>query len=662
MDLDGALRAIVALVKKGKSAAADAALADLMEMAEDFDTSASEIAERYQTLLHGPIDQDEIDAQVLPAAQAAAAGDAIGAAKLLKEAKNALKKQGVPAKLLDEAFAKLRKGMKAEAKLLKAKAHAQAQSAADPSDTRAEFLASEHDRSRVVDEIKALLKPEHMLFNYGGVMREVVIMPQPFGPPQPVLREVPTPQAGRFIERVAKFYREDPVTGLRFRTHVPAWAEQKLAASAAEGLPVLAGIIRHPVLTPCGDLRCGRLGYDETTQFLTWCEPVDGIDPNVWESPQAAFDWLVDEWLGQVSFASRADAARALMIPLTLLKARTCLAHRGKYAGFMVTAPSAQSGKTILAEALIAAVTGIRPLARTYAEGNEEEMVKFLNSISLEDPSVLFLDNARNGSSIRSPSLDAFITNSVFSARVLGTNTISTGSALPMVVLTGNNIEVAEDTKTRILEIRIIPDGRKIKYNVNFIEDTLSQRNLILSALWAILDMDIPEGAEVPASRFPAWSREIAAPVALASGEADLLEAFRDAKEEGASTKNVVALAEFLEALAKKQVEGRPDGLLTREIVDELLDEIHELCRLPQADYDTATALLDPDASEMQQGKVWKDRQAARKRISSGLDKRLRRWRDQAGGEFRLTMIKSKGADRHPALRFKAEPLAHHHQ
>lgn len=496
-------------------------------------------------------------------------------------------------------------------------------------------------RHATCEDVRRLLAQHRRMFAFGGVIVEVDFSPtaglfSDASKTEPAMFPHPVPitkdRAVRHIERVCGWQAWQGGKDAGWvEKPAPLWAAQLIANGSAERFPPLAGVIRHPVIDEDGKLKCGMLGYDPKSQYFIQAPLPQDVDVFKWSSPAAALDWLVKDWLGEFFWSDESDCLRAVMLCLTLLKGRTTLARHGKFPGFLVTAPMASTGKTELVECLTRAVTGEGIPFAAFPIEDDAEMNKLLMSIVMSDPSCFCFDNIKNGHSIRSAVLDQFITRDSFQGRLLGTNRMGDFPALAVVIATGNNIEAAEDSSTRFVEIRLQPKDDNPQ-NAVFLHDakvrTTDLRPKILSALRAVASVkhQVP-----PKGRFKAWFAEVAGPVMELSGNRGLL----DAWEQGGSTiRNADALEEFLAKIKATGIDPIGGG----EIVANAFVEFAALTgSVKQEIYDQIVATPDPSDFE-----AIKRRDSAKNQVARYVVSQLKPWRDQIAGGLRLRFVRWK--------------------
>lgn len=281
------------------------------------------------------------------------------------------------------------------------------------------------------------------------------------------------------------------------------------------GLPEIVAIANHPVYRD-GTLLHGH-GYHAGSRL--WLDTGD-IEVEAWDDPRAAYDWLVDDWLGDFPFDTPDDAARAVALLMSLLAVPGIKpsAEAGPPITVM-TASRAGTGKSLLASAIVEAVHG--GTARTVGlPKTEEEMAKLLVALLLEGDGYMMFDNVPRGKQVNSAELQRYATSARYDGRVLGSNKTARGYSMAHVILTGNNVEMAGDGRSRSLEVRLMLDSdtnsmtREFQHPF-FLQHTRKVRGKVLGAALAILQA---EGKAVKAGRFPLWEKMVAEPLLAVSG------------------------------------------------------------------------------------------------------------------------------------------------
>jgi hypothetical protein len=249
--------------------------------------------------------------------------------------------------------------------------------------------------------------------------------------------------------------------------------------------PAIEGITRSPTLRQDGTI--SQLpGYDPATR-LYYHTVGDERLPSVPDKPTSedtnAARALIDELLHDFPFdcpASKANAIALLLSPL-LLPAIGDVTPL-----FLVDAPTAGSGKSLLATVTAIISAGAMP-DFTTAPTKDEEWPKKITAILSGGPSLVVIDNVKY--TIQSADLAMLLTTKSWKERVFGKNTETI--VLPnraVWVATGNNIQLGGDIPRRCVWIRIDPKSAKPHERDGFLHPNLTEwvlgnRGRLLSAL-----------------------------------------------------------------------------------------------------------------------------------------------------------------------------------
>jgi len=233
--------------------------------------------------------------------------------------------------------------------------------------------------------------------------------------------------------------------------HPPDWCVHAVAARGQwSGIRHLEGAVDAPVLRPDGTI-LDRPGYDSDTGLLYM---PDGTMPNVPSNPtandvSAAMKLLLD-LVCDFPFATREHRSAWLAYLLTPLGRH---AFEGPAPLFLLDSNMRGSGKGLLCSVVALIVTG-RDMPVTSATANDDaEMRKSITSAALGGDRLILLDNVTG--SLGCASLDAALTSTVWTDRVLGKlDKVS----IPMYATwaaTGNNVMLRGDTTRRVCHIRL---------------------------------------------------------------------------------------------------------------------------------------------------------------------------------------------------------------
>jgi hypothetical protein len=216
-------------------------------------------------------------------------------------------------------------------------------------------------------------------------------------------------------------------------------------------LPRLEGFLTAPSMTPEGRV-IQEDGFDDQTGLYlhfpsteTWQAIPKKPDTQTVKTAIAAL-WRPFE---AFPFASPVDRGGFLAALLTAL-VRPFLPTAP---GFLISAPVAGSGKTLLAlcvAALAGATAGVSSAGRDEAELEK----RLLTELRFFSRCIIFDNLARP---LESESLCAFLTTPHYSGRLLNVNINITGRPVAVVIITGNNPTILGDLNRRLLRITIDP-------------------------------------------------------------------------------------------------------------------------------------------------------------------------------------------------------------
>ena len=301
--------------------------------------------------------------------------------------------------------------------------------------------------------------------------------------------------------------------------------------------------VRMPVMRADGRIELLENGFDAETLTLT--------DPNGCAYPcdRAAADGAkaIRGLLAEFPFADERSKAAAVSAMLTVY-AGGLLPYAATNPSFIYLANAEGSGKTTIAQ-----LAGI-PYGVCEAESKpatEEEWQKALLALTMSGNRLLLLDNLKGH--LNSPSLEAYLTATKFSGRILGVNKKFSGDADAVILMTGNRLTVSPDLRRRCIFIELFMQELRA-------EDRVFKRRLdapaimelqpdILSALWCMVK-GWDQAGRPPASKINSsvsrWSEIIAGIVewagfACPSGPADI--------EDGGDTdtRDIAKLAQIME-------------------------------------------------------------------------------------------------------------------
>jgi hypothetical protein len=311
------------------------------------------------------------------------------------------------------------------------------------------------DESRVVDEAIAALAPIDNIYQRGGSLVHVVDgadAPRGIARPKDAPRIAPVQHARlrELLADAATWYQ--PVNDeKRERKHPPDWAVKAIDARGQwRGIRRLEAVVESPVLRADGTIM-QRPGYDEATGLVF--RPSQEFPPAAEKPTRAQAVAAANKLLEVVQdFPFASDAHRAAWLAATLTPLARYAFH-GCAPLFLIDANVRGCGKSLLADATSQIVAG-REMARMSLPRDDDEFRKRITALAVAGESLILIDNIVG--TFGSASLDAALTATAWSDRILGQTAIASGVPLFSTwFATGNNIVLAADTARRALHIRL---------------------------------------------------------------------------------------------------------------------------------------------------------------------------------------------------------------
>ncbi|MBS0590294.1 MAG: hypothetical protein JSR65_06610 [Proteobacteria bacterium] len=300
-------------------------------------------------------------------------------------------------------------------------------------------------RIDTTDNTLAVLRERGELFDFG----EGAIAYVAEGRARAVGRDWLTDHMGRVSEYFSVKTKPDGAFVEIPEDAPPGVAMAIMAKHGERGFRKLTAVITAPTLRADGSI-LDVPGFDETSGLLYFQDQADAPRVPVLPSPADALAALRFLWKPFAEFPLVDDAARA--VTLAAMLAATLRASLPTTPGFGFDAPSAGTGKTLLARCIGILATGNEPPILPPAS-EDEEMRKRLFAALREGSRVLLWDNVREP--LGGAALDAFLTAPSFRDRVLGASETATLPNRALFLATGNNLRMTGDTCRRVLVARL---------------------------------------------------------------------------------------------------------------------------------------------------------------------------------------------------------------
>lgn len=287
----------------------------------------------------------------------------------------------------------------------------------------------------MVDFASASLRDVPGLYQRGTDLVRIV-----FSSGVPTIQLVVTAALQEILSRVTEWWLRTKKSVSR--TYVPAVTVKLLDARTEYPVSQLDGIVASPVLRPDGSI-LSVPGYDVSTRLYLAAGmelPLMSI-----EEAKTAIDYVLVDF----PFAAGADKAAFIAGLLTPL-ARP--AFPGSSPLFLLEANVPGAGKSLAADVIGHIVSG-NEMPRMTAPDGDEEWRKRITSIVLGGEQLVLIDNV--ATTLGSPSLDAMLTGTSWSDRILGKSETVTAPIVHTTFATANNVIVGGDLIRRVLPIRL---------------------------------------------------------------------------------------------------------------------------------------------------------------------------------------------------------------
>jgi hypothetical protein len=363
-------------------------------------------------------------------------------------------------------------------------------------------------------------------------------------------------------------------SGVKF-VHPPEWCVSAiLNRQRWAGVPVLSGIVEHPILRRDGSIS-NKQGYDEETGILCVSDeeflpvPEHPTQEDAREAAQRLMA-IVDEF----PFHGPSHKAAWLACLLTIL-CRHLIDDAVPL--FLVEATAAGTGKTLLCDLISRIATG-RDMIRSAYHHDPIEMDKRIVSTALGGIRVTMLDNVSGA--FGNSSLDNALTGRWYQGRILGQSEMTPPLLLDTVfVATGNNLNFHGDLFRRIIPCRLEspyerPDKDKTEFAIQDIRQyVLDNRASLLRDAFIVCRAYIRAGCphSLPTNVYGAWTRIVRGAVVWVMG-ADPMEGQADLAEADVARSGRATLIEGFAELLLDITPGKPVKMTGNQILNILKD------------------------------------------------------------------------------------------
>ncbi len=302
----------------------------------------------------------------------------------------------------------------------------------------------------------------------------------------------------------ARIYKVNRSTGIQTDAHPPDFLAQAISARGRwQGIRKLKALAETPSLRADGTV-LQSAGFDEASGlYLTSTLAVPVADVPTHADALRALDELL-EVVCDFPFAAEEHRSAWLASLLTMFARH---AFDGPVPLTLFDSSTPGTGKSLLADVNNAIATG-RAMPRSTNTEDDAEQRKVITTHAVEGTPAVLIDNI--GGALGTPALDAALTSTIWSDRILGA-TKSTG-ALPLWTLwfaSGNNVVLRGDLPRRVLHVRIEapvekPEERSEFRHPRLIEWVKSERPRLVAAALTILRAFVAAGRPGSDS-LPTW-------------------------------------------------------------------------------------------------------------------------------------------------------------
>jgi hypothetical protein len=285
-------------------------------------------------------------------------------------------------------------------------------------------------------------------------------------------------------------------------TAIPTTMPVEYAATLIElpnfrrGVRVLRHVnrVRLPRVGENGELVKMPWGYDEVTQ--SYAVP-GGLDYETDMDLAAAKMWW-ERYFSTMPFHEPLNYAVQMAACLALFVKH--LPGGGSLRpGFLWRANKPGSGKSALAKASLYPVLGSAAAAKMK---KNEELDKELEAFCRASVPYIFIDNVYGN--MQSAAIDQLLTSEESTGRAMGGHGVFTAKNTPLLLVTGNELEMNEDALRRFLVVDLHEPGDPMERKISYpLDDSVMRgaewRGKALSALWAMVaawhEQGMPDGA-----------------------------------------------------------------------------------------------------------------------------------------------------------------------
>lgn len=238
----------------------------------------------------------------------------------------------------------------------------------------------------------------------------------------------------------------------------PEWLTRRTVKANGEwALPEIRGVVHSATIDPASGRIIAEEGFDAASGLFVH---ISNDAPTVPENVGAddAKEALATLWkpFERFPFSDARDGSISRGVFLAALLTAVCRRLLHTAPGFLIDAPVAGSGKTLLALCAAAIASDDHPSVLGVAEGiSEEEVKKALFAEALNASPVMLIDNVAG--MFKSAAICAFLTSPNYRDRVLGVSRTANVPTNSLFLMTGNHPIIVGDLNRRLLRCELDP-------------------------------------------------------------------------------------------------------------------------------------------------------------------------------------------------------------
>jgi hypothetical protein len=458
-------------------------------------------------------------------------------------------------------------------------------------------IRTDLDEESVNNKVIEALARKVDLYSYAGrlaIVREKAVVGQTLELTMQCLAEA---NLRELISSSCRFYSGGGGFKPRKLVRVPVWCTKAILSRGHwRGVPVLAGIVNHPVFRHDGTI-LQKNGFDpESGVYVNLVSEFPAVPDAPSAEEVAAAIELLSDVVSDFPFTDASSKSAWLASVLTPLVRDAHGDRTGPL--FLYSANDSGAGKGLLADVTWLIVTG-HYAEETPAPTNNEEMRKLISTYVRSGARMVLLDDVDGR--LGCASLNAALTGTTWKDRLLKENSFIEGPLRITFYATGNNVDLKGDVVRRVCRISLEtvdehPEDRSgFKYTL-LLEHVRAHRPALLAAALTVLRGYVAAGRPdqnlKPWGSFSGWSNIVRATLVWA-GLPDPAETMADLRE--TSDEDTDALLLFYASLQK--LTGHGTGKMSRQLLaiakrhevvsmqrqvaDDLKEALERLCGLP---------------------------------------------------------------------------------